>query len=324
MNLALSIRLPLLAALLICAGCGPKLIKTEVFRSDNKQVRVELRHTREGGEVVSKGYDHPATVAAVRLAHILATITFEDSDEGEKSAIRSEHLYLLADGLNQALAQAGPGDEVVAAALSQDRSLGIFTKDRATSFRIVFIDDQMHLSFYAIEKHLEKPGVADEIKEYQIPTEFPARRPAFKLIPGKAQATSGPRTLVVDWRSPVYRKALRLGRAGRGLRRRQVLMELPEEEEEAQGRAALDRGRVRVRAVRQAQGLHEAVQGPRQREARLPALGALRGLAQPVRVRAGAGRGARRRREPGRLHGRPAQVPRGRGRRARVHPLSLP
>ena len=233
MNLALSIRLPLLAALLICAGCGPKLIKTEVFRSDNKQVRVELRHTREGGEVVSKGYDHPATVAAVRLAHILATITFEDSDEGEKSAIRSEHLYLLADGLNQALAQAGPGDEVVAAALSQDRSLGIFTKDRATSFRIVFIDDQMHLSFYAIEKHLEKPGVADEIKEYQIPTEFPARRPAFKLIPGKAQATSGPRTLVVDWRSPVYRKALRLGRAGRGLRRRQVLMELPEEEEEA-------------------------------------------------------------------------------------------
>ena len=91
-------------------------------------------------------------------------------------------------------------------------------------------DDQLHISFYAIEQPLEKPGVTDEIEIYKIPREFPTRRPRFALLPGKAQARTGARTLVIEWRSPVYRKALRLGRYGRGLRRRQVLMELPEEE----------------------------------------------------------------------------------------------
>ena len=219
---------PLLALLALIA-CGTKYVRQEVFNSDNKQVRIELRRTEEGGEPVSKGYEHPATIAAVRIAHILATINFEDPEGAERSAIRGEHLYLLADGINKALEQAG--DEIAAAALSQDRKFGLFTSDRATSFQLFMRDDQLHISFYAIEQPLEKPGVTDEIKTYKIPREFPTRRPAFKLVPGKAQARTGARTLVVDWRSPVYRRALKLGRYGRGLRRRQVLMELPEEEE---------------------------------------------------------------------------------------------
>ena len=116
------------------------------------------------------------------------------------------------------------GDEVAAAALSQDRKFGVFTSDRATAFQLFMRDDQLHISFYAIAQPLEKPGVTDEIEIYKIPREFPTRRPRFALQPCKAQARTGARTLVSEWRSPVYRKALRLGRYGRGLRRRQVLM----------------------------------------------------------------------------------------------------
>lgn len=225
---ALAIFLLLFAAV----GCGPKFVRQQVFRSDNHQVEVELQRTEQGGEVVSQDYEHPATIAAVRVAHILATLGYKDSDGKEQSVIRGEHLYLLADGISKALAEAGPGDAVAAAGLSQDRRFGIFTSDRATAFRLFMRNDQLHISFYSIEKPLEKPGVTDEIEVYKIPKEFPARRPPFDLVPGKAQARTSARTLVIDWRSPVYRKALRLGRYGRGLRRRQILMELPEEEKE--------------------------------------------------------------------------------------------
>ena len=222
--------LVILALGVASVGCGPKFVRQEVFRSENNQVRVELRRTEQGGEAISQDYEHPATIAAVRVAHILATLGYENSDGKDQSVIRGEHLYPLADGISKALAEAGPGDEVAAAALSQDRKFGVFTSDRATAFQLFMRDDQLHISFYAIEQPLEKPGVTDEIEIYKIPREFPTRRPPFALLPGKAQARTGARTLVIEWRSPVYRKALRLGRYGRGLRRRQVLMELPEEE----------------------------------------------------------------------------------------------
>ena len=112
-----------LAALLVCAlaGCGAKVVRERIW--DKPGVRVELRHQVRDGVPVARGHAQPATIADVRIAHILASLSSEN-DEGERQPmIRSEFVYELADGIAAALAKAGPDDEVGRASCRE----GVFT-----------------------------------------------------------------------------------------------------------------------------------------------------------------------------------------------------
>ena len=132
-------------ALAVCAlaGCGPKFVRERVF--DKPGVRVELRHQVVEGAPVPRGYAQPATIADVRIAHILASLSTED-DKGERQPmIRSEFVYELADGIALALAKAGPDDEVAAASFPVDTRLGIFSDERVTAFRVVLVGDTLRL-----------------------------------------------------------------------------------------------------------------------------------------------------------------------------------
>lgn len=215
-------------AALLCA-CGPKLIRQEVFRND--AIEVQVRHLEEKGEVVRKGYGHPAVVADVRLAHILASLSHATGEGQTRPTIRSEHVYDLAEGLSKAFGLAGPDDEVVAAATSRERRLSIFTQERVTSFRAVMAGDLLAFEFFAVEEIVAKDsGRAHEDDGYEIPLEVPGERPAFRLVPGEAQARQGVRGISVDWRDPYYRKPVSLRARYGELRRRTILMEMSEEE----------------------------------------------------------------------------------------------
>jgi hypothetical protein len=200
---------------------------------DKPGVRVELRHREEDGKPVPRGYAQPATIADVRIAHILASLSSEN-DEGERQPmIRSQFVYELADGIAIALAKAGPDDEVAAASFPQDRRLGIFTDERVTSFRLVLVGDEMQIEFYSFEQPLEREGNKATPREYEIPTDLPTLEPTFKIVPGEAQKRMGTRGVEVAWRDPYYRKPVSLSFRQGQARRRTVLMEMPGENDVA-------------------------------------------------------------------------------------------
>jgi hypothetical protein len=217
---------PILLALLV-AGCGPQLVVEPVHTTG--QVRVLLRRTLDGEEPVARGYDHPVTIADTRVAHILASLNFETSKGKRQPVIRTAHLYELAEGLAKAFEQAGPDDEIAAAAFARDPRFGIFTEDRVTSFRAWFEGGQLRLEFFAVEKPLEEPGVANESRSYRIPSATPHGEPRFRMISGRGIALDGDRSVLVDWRDPGFRKPVEIRIGASGIQRRTTLMEAEEE-----------------------------------------------------------------------------------------------
>jgi hypothetical protein len=185
----------------------------------------------EGGEPVARGYNHPATIADVRLAHILGSLNYETPKGKRRPAVRTNHLYELAEGLAKALQEAGPDDEIAAAAFGRDRRLLLFAEDRVTSFRAWIQGNQLYLEFYTVEELLEEPGVANESEKYRIPTATPRGKAGFRLVAGPAVVLAGPQAVAVDWRNPQFRRPIGLGIGSSGIRRQTILMEAPPEEE---------------------------------------------------------------------------------------------
>jgi hypothetical protein len=220
-------------AALVLAGCGPKLVRNRVY--ENPQVRVELQRRTQGGQPVPRGFAHPATIADVRIAHILGSLTYENSDKERKAMIRSEHLYDLAAGIAKALAQATPDDEVAAAAFPSDRRLGIFTDDKVTSFRLHIEGDAMRIEFMNVEDPLEKEGVKVSFREYEIPSDLPTMAPKYTLVTSDSISKFGTRGVTVAWRDDVFRRPITLrDREGR-VKKRTVLMELPPDDQAPAG-----------------------------------------------------------------------------------------
>jgi len=249
----------LVAALLTAAvsltGCGPKLVRDRIY--DAPTGRVELRHREQGGEVIAKSYSHPATISDVRIAHILASLLFEDDDKKQRPVIRSADVYPLGEGIAKALEKATPNDEVAAAAFPVDRRLGIFSDERVTAFRCWLQGDDLRFEFFAIEAPLEKEGTKITYRDWEIPSERPNNAPAFTIVATPFSTRMGPDGVSVAWREDYFRKPVALGaRDGKG-RRRTVLMELPEEKAEgatAPAKSALPPGLsdLQIRALDEA------------------------------------------------------------------------
>ncbi|MFQ5514162.1 MAG: hypothetical protein ACE5FG_06940 [Myxococcota bacterium] len=211
-----------LLALLACTACGPRVVRETVL--ERPDLRVELRHVEAEGRQLQPEYDHPVTIADVRVAHILASLVHEDAKGRRQPTIRSEHVYGLAEGIAQAATRAGPQDEIAAVAFITERRMMVFRSRRVTAFRAFFQTGQLVLEFYAIEDRLEQDPRGEE---YAIPLEAPQWRKGFSLVAGPAQRRVSARRLHVDWRSPQFARplSLRSGRGGAG--RRTILLEAP-------------------------------------------------------------------------------------------------
>ena len=214
------------------SGCGARYSRHVLH--DQGGVKVVLRAELVAGETVARGHSHPATIAGVRLAHILSRIDVrfgaiaEDGTQ-RRPAIATDLLYQLGDLLAEALAKSDPNQEVVVQALRKERTLGIFTTTHVTSFVAWVQDDDLVIHLSRVDQLIPKGEKSEELREPQPGSEVMA----FKTLPSEGVVPIAHQAVAVDWRNPVFRSPthVRVGPNGRVVRRT-ILMESAEPTEE--------------------------------------------------------------------------------------------
>lgn len=229
---------------LASTACGTTRVERQSV-VQNGGIEAFLRSYRKGGEEVEQGFNHPAPIAAVRLAHILSFIDVEVG-EGKKreriAAVDPVIIYEVGDALEQALDLAGPNQEVVVMAVRKERRLGIFHATFLTSFIAYVKGDLLTIQLghanWEVPKIDQSPG--DDLPEPRRDRDMMP----FRVVPDPALTLLGPKTVAVDWRSDAFRDPTRIQLSPSGeVRRRTVLMEddTPLDEEAApEGTIRLD------------------------------------------------------------------------------------
>ncbi len=214
-------------------GCGPRYVRQTIH--DDERVSVVLRAEIRGGERVERHFRHPATISAVRLAHILSRVDVRaavDQDGGQRRpAIDTSLLFPLGDLLSEALAKAASDQEVVVQARRSEKRLGIFHQEYLTSLvAYVAADDRLVLHLSRLDWPVPKTDTV-QIKEPVVGREVMS----FRVIGSEAIEPLGPQSVAVEWRDPLFREAsnLRVGPTGRVLRRTILMEAAPEAQGEA-------------------------------------------------------------------------------------------
>jgi hypothetical protein len=214
----------LLVLVLAAVACGPRYARRPV--ESEPGVTALLRGEKRGGEIVDQGYQHPATIAPVRVTHILSQIDVRrEADEGgtREPAVPTDLLYPAGAAISRALAKAGPGEQVVVQAVRRERRL-IFTTEHVTTL-LCYVKDGL---LFVHVRHLDDELPKDQRRE-QIPEPWLDRRvDDFRVVPGEAMTLVGPQEVSVDWRDPAFRQPRRISVTPTGVHRRTILMESPE------------------------------------------------------------------------------------------------
>jgi len=239
--------LTLLAALaLLSSGCITRHVRQDVF--DQDRIQVFLRSDKRLFSDVVKGYDHPAVISAVRIAHILSRIDLRWSvKEGNRRspAIPTDLLYPVADGMSQALARAGEDQEVVVMAIRRQSRLGVLKDDFLTSLIAYVRADKLYIHISHSDYELPETYRSGEKLPQPRLGDDPSR---FRLYGGTAMTLIASNAMAVDWRDPIFRRATRTKILPTGeVKRKTILLEspaedVPEDELEAPSRASVPTG----------------------------------------------------------------------------------
>jgi hypothetical protein len=215
--------LPLLAALaLLAAACGPRYVRVPIHTKDG--LEVELRSELRERKTVPRGFDHPATISAIRVAHVLARIDVRmGADEGGERvpAFPTITLYEVGEEVARAFAKATPDQEVVVKALRSEKRLGLFTTEYMTSFVAWMKGDDLVVHLSRVEWQVPKDQKED------LPEPYVGRVvQEFKVLPSEGLVPVGAQAVAADWRNPIFREPthVRVGPGGK-LMRRTVLLE---------------------------------------------------------------------------------------------------
>ena len=222
---------PLLVALaLLASGCITRHSRQDVFKEGDTQVY--LRADKKFLSDVPKGYDHPATISAVRVAHILSRVDLRWSvKEGNQRApaIPTELLYAIATGISQALSKAGPDQEVIVMGIREEKRLGILDQDRLTSLIAYVRADKLYLHVVHSDFLLKESYRASDKPPQPRLGDDHGR---FRLYGGEAMTLLGQNAVAVTWRDPIFKRATRTKILPTGeVKRKTILLEtLPGED----------------------------------------------------------------------------------------------
>lgn len=212
-------RLLLIGVLLAAAsGCISSAKRVVVFDDGHSQVL--LRSERGSGP-----YQHPATIAPVRMAHILSRIDLRSGTGPREPAVPTQLLYSLGEQISKALSKAQPNQEVVVQAVERTKRMGIFDRYYLTSLLVYMRGDLLHVQVGRVNWEIP-PRREERLPETRI-GEFPLQH---RLLPDTAMTLVDPQTVAVQWRDPVFRKPTRTRMTPGGrIVRREVLLETAED-----------------------------------------------------------------------------------------------
>jgi hypothetical protein len=218
--------LALLTGVVVGVACGPSYARRPVETPPD--IHVTLRGEKGGDGIVDRGYDHPITIAPVRITHVLSQIDVRD-DDARSHAIPTDLLYPVGDSIARALSKAGPGEDVVVQLVERRRKL-LFTHKFLTSFVLYVRNDQMFVHLRHYESEMDMDPRDDRIPE---PYLHKTSMKSFRVIPGDGMEAVGDQEVAAFWRDPVFQKPRRFVVTGTGkVKRRTILMESEPEEED--------------------------------------------------------------------------------------------
>lgn len=213
-----------LAVALALGACVARVERESVFSEGRTEI--ELRQERRGGEVVPKGHAHPAIIAPMRLANVLAAIDIRKGgeDNERQPAIPTETLYTIAKGVSAALAVANPDQELALISIRNQKRFGIFDRNYLTSFVCYVKADQLYV-------HLSR-------SDWELPRDKNARIPwpsigdsgtPLRVVAGRGISVVDARSIAADWRSDFFARSRAIRMSATGVvQRRTILMESPE------------------------------------------------------------------------------------------------
>lgn len=217
---------------LAAGGCITRPAKQDVYQDG--AIQVFLRSDVVWTRPVEKSYQHPVTIAPVRIAHILSRLDLRPSkkpllsfsDEKERvAAIHTDMLYSIAEGISKALAAADPNQEAVVMAVRETKRFGIFDHDFLTSFVAYVRDDRLYLHFAHHDWEIPK-GRDKRLPEPRVGE----TRQRFRLIASNAMSLVGDHAMAVDWRDPIFARPTRTRILPTGeVVRSEILLESPPE-----------------------------------------------------------------------------------------------
>jgi hypothetical protein len=214
-----------LAALVACAAALAGCITTKKTIIDKKEITVQLISKR-GDNIELK---HPATIAPIRLSHILARIDIRLSvKEGQQRApaFHIESLDSISQGLAQGLREAGPNQRVIVYSIRREKRFGIFDTNYLTSFVAYVHGEYLFLHLSRSEWEIP-PRKQDRLPEPKI-GKFPSK---FRILPGKAMKLVDEQALAIGWSDPVFQRPTRTRVSPSGqMIRKTILMESEEPE----------------------------------------------------------------------------------------------
>jgi hypothetical protein len=219
------------------SACVTRTVRETVV--DDGYTAVILRGQKKGGEPIDKGFEHPVTIAPVRLAHILSRIDLRPKDGEEAKRVPAVHLdslFTIAEGMAQALQKADSSQEIVVQSVRRSKRLGIFDRNYLTSLLCYMRDDflYIHLSRSDWEVPVQRTG--DRLPETHV-GKYPLE---FNLVVEKGMMLVDHQAVAVEWRDPIFRKPTRTRiTPGGKVVRRTILMESFEDETDLEPRPQL-------------------------------------------------------------------------------------
>jgi hypothetical protein len=215
----------LVIAALLPTGCLTRAVKVPVF--DQGKTNVFLRSDKKWSETIPKGFGHPLTISAARMAHILSRIDMRaaEGDGKREPAIPLESLYVIAEGMSKALAKANPDQEIVVMSQRRGKHWYLFDRNLLTSLVAYVKDDLLYV-------HIAR-------SEWEIPNTWKGPLPEprvdeqvmrFHLVASEGMTLVNSQAVAVSWRDAIFRRATRTRILPSGkVVRREILMESPEE-----------------------------------------------------------------------------------------------
>jgi hypothetical protein len=224
-------RIATFVLLALVAGASSACVTRTVRQTivDDGSTQVILRGQKRGGKTIDKGFEHPVTIASVRLAHILSRIDLRHKDGEERKRIPAIHLdslFTIADGMAQALRKADSSQEIVVQSIRRSKRMGIFDRNYLTSLLCYMRDDLLyiHISRSDWEVPVQRSDRLPETHVGKYPLEF-------SLVVEKGMMLVDHQAVAAEWRDQIFRKPTRTRLTPSGkVVRRTILMESLEDE----------------------------------------------------------------------------------------------